>query len=174
MPGPQLHVHHGGLHALAGERVAAITNRYVKPSGGLWTSTYDERHGSGWVQWCLDEEYSLPKAGLWQCTLLHPSPTARVYEIDTLADLKRLLRTFGENTLGAGLRFGYPDFEAVAREFDAIHLTDAGQWATRYSEPSLYGWDCESTLWLRWVFASVEEIGLRTFEPIREPAEAVA
>ena len=30
--------------------------------------------------------------------------------------------------------------------YDAIFLTEKGQHETRFSEPSLYGWDCECVL----------------------------
>lgn len=49
--------------------------------------------------------------------------------------------------------------EAIAKKYDAVHLTSEGQWRTRHSTPNLYGWDCESTLWLRWKFEKVEYIG---------------
>lgn len=40
-----------------------------------------------------------------------------------------------------------------------MHLTSEGQWRTRMSSPSLYGWDCESTLFFRTeVLEYVEEI----------------
>ena len=43
----------------------------------------------------------------------------------------------------------FPDFEKVALEFDAIHLTTRGMMETRFTPfetPDLYGWDCESVL----------------------------
>lgn len=54
-------------------------------------------------------------------------------------------------------------FSEMAKQFDGMHLTDNGQWATRlppFDSPNLYGWDCESTLWFRWAFDKVEDGGL--------------
>lgn len=145
----------------------------VKPrcGGGLWTSTYQGDHGSGWVQWCIDESFDgAPSWG--SCWLLTPSPRAQIYEIDSYADLQTLCRLYGRTeTFGEGSPFGpfhntYPDWSLVAERYDGVHLTDAGQWATRLSCPlDLYGWDCESTLWFRWAFDAVEELGPRTFVP---------
>jgi hypothetical protein len=39
------------------------------------------------------------------------------------------------------------DFEALAKEYDAIWLTEKGMWDTRDSapgQPTTYGWDCET------------------------------
>lgn len=137
-------------------------------SGGLWTSTYDERFGSGWVQWCLSEEFDCdrknPTFHIWT---LEPDPEARVYTIDTYRDLDRLCRLYGRtHTFGEDSPFGpfhdtYPDWSLVAESYDAVHLTDDGQWATRLSGPlNLYGWDCESTLWFRWKFIDMADLGL--------------
>ena len=42
---------------------------------------------------------------------------------------------------------GFLNFEELARSgIDAIFLTEEGEHATRFSEPGLYGWDCESIL----------------------------
>jgi len=47
----------------------------------------------------------------------------------------------------------FPDYEECATRYDAIHLTDRGQWATRMTHPkNLYGWDCESVLILNKTF----------------------
>ena len=88
--------------------------------------------------------------------------------VDTLADLRGLLKGYSLNRGRAEDHFFQPlDFERMAADFDAVHLTDEGQWATRLTQPSLYGWDCESTCWLRWAFEraepgpAVELVGVR-------------
>jgi len=51
------------------------------------------------------------------------------------------------------------DWERISKEYDAVMLTEDGQVHTRFSRPlSLYGWDCESTVWFRDVFESVKKI----------------
>jgi len=138
-------------------------DRFSKPRGGLWTSSYiDREHGSEWMDWCIGEDFRSARQHSW---LLEPMPDARVYEIDTLHDLKALLRKHHYDapwnglTLGYGLESRMLDFEAIAKRYDAIHLTSEGQWRTKLSTPNLYGWDCESTLWLKWKFRKADYIG---------------
>ena len=135
--------------------------------GGLWTSTYDEKLGSDWLQWGIAEDYNNPDDLIFKnCWLLYPEANINVYEIDTYADLENLCKkasqsyTFGETSPHGPYEETYPDWEVLAQEYDAIHLTVNGQCETRLSRPlTLYGWDCESTLWLQWKFAKVEYIG---------------
>ena len=133
-----------------------IVNGYIKPDGGLWTSTYlDAVRISGWAEWCRGEAFGPARAHTW---ILTPHRTARVAVVDSLADLDVLTRLF------PAVRRSYDfhpslDFATLAQVFDGLRLTDAGQWATRltgHGEPSLYGWDCECVLWFRWTFAAVD------------------
>jgi hypothetical protein len=131
---------------------------FVKPKGGMWTSSWDAtERTSAWVEWCRMEGQEEWVKGKWW--LLAPAPDARVAIIHSLPDLKRLLKHYP---------YHYPlmehmpyligqclDYEAMAQDYDAIHLTEKGQWRTRLTAPNLYGWDCECTLWLRWKFAAV-------------------
>ena len=45
------------LQAFVGEEprkelVQPITNRmFIKPNGGIWTSSYNEEYGSDWIRW---------------------------------------------------------------------------------------------------------------------------
>jgi hypothetical protein len=143
-----------------------------KPRGGLWTSTWHEEYGGGWVQWCLSEEFECDRSDpTWpKCWLLDPAPDARVYTIDSYADLQALVDRFPHRYDYEDRGFGahvdlQPRWLSVAEHYDGVHLTDAGQWATRLSHPlNLYGWDCESTLWFRWSFERVEYLGPRTFK----------
>lgn len=136
----------------------------MKPhSGGLWTSTADGIHGSGWVQWCLGEDWGVPSDGLWSTSYLEPEPAARILTINSYADLEAAYTRWPDPyPTGDG---GHLAWHEVARDFDAVHLTERGQWDTRLTHPlSLYGWDCESTVWFRWAFVRVDYLGLRTFE----------
>lgn len=141
-----------------GEREPA----FFKPHGGMWTSPYEGEYGSAWCQWCLSEEFRIdrekPDFHLW---LLEPDPEKRVYLIDSYEDLEALIDLYPSGPAFQGLSREWPNWKGVSEDFDAIHLTEKGQWATRLTTPySLYGWDCESTLWFRWGFESVEDLGI--------------
>lgn len=112
-------------------------------SGGFWTSTLlpATENYSAWANWCIQEEFCLEK--LNHAIIFDLSPKAKIYTINTYKDLEELIERYP---------FTLPfyngiDFEAVSRDYDAIHLTDEGQWATRDTYPyDLYGWDVESYL----------------------------
>lgn len=164
--GLQLHI--GTCVALI-EKIPPVKNRQVKPEGGFWTSTLKDG-SSGWVDWCRAEQFRNPDMDNW--FLLEPAPNARILTIDTLADLKRLLARYNFNPFSriTDLVFRYPDFERIAQRYDAMRLTEEGQWRTRMSMPdSLYGWDCESTLWFRWKFTSVRRLRDPLEAPVVEP-----
>lgn len=143
-------------------------------SGGLWTSTFDERYGSGWVQWCQGEQWGYADAHegaepRWQTWVLDPEQTARIARIACYADLAALVAAYPQTEHSADRGYGEwsescPAWHLIAEDFDAVNLTENGQWDTRLSHPlSLYGWDCESTLWLRWAFVAIEDAGVRTY-----------
>ncbi len=140
-----------------------------RKSGGMWTSTFHERFGSAWIQWCLSEEFDCDRSDpRWHTWLLTPAPEARIFQIDSYADLEHLVDAYPHErawTTDPSMRERYPAWELVAQDYDGVHLTDGGQWQTRLSEPlNLLSWDCESTLWLRWSFAEVADGGLRRYE----------
>lgn len=130
---------------------------WVKPQGGgLWTSTYTGPDTvSDWVEWCRGEtwgDHDLAERSVW---LLDPRPEARLVEVHDYADLAAILERYPNRYVyGGGLPDRvFPDFEAISRDFDGMHLTQEGQWRTRLSHPhDLYGWDCESTIWFAWSF----------------------
>jgi hypothetical protein len=139
-------------------KLRPVKNRelFCKPAGGLWTSTYTWGK-SDWVRWCIDESFRRPMELKWY--VLRPASTARIYTINSFKDLvalpmQKVPPTF-EKYVGL---LSYPDFEGLSQKYDGIHLTRKGERATRWSQPSLYGWDCESTLWFRWVFEEVKLI----------------
>jgi len=163
--GPQLWINRHPPRASSFNVVVNDHGFRVKPQGGLWTSTYSDEIGSGWVEWCLAEDFRVPQHFRWHGWLLTPPWDARVYEIDSYADLRRLAESEFGMPEGPGYfpAFGGCgiDFEKMSQSYDAIHLTEAGQWATRLSHPhTLYGWDCESTLWLHypWAWAEIHEV----------------
>lgn len=141
------------------EPMLAEGRSIFKPKGGLWTSTYHEDFGSDWCQWCLSEEFRIdrhkPLVRLWT---LEPRDDARIFVVNTYADLEELVEEY--RTDARGFR-DYPDWLKVSRDFDAIHLTKSGQLATHLTYPySLYAWDCESTVWFRWRFVQVNDVGV--------------
>lgn len=113
-----------------------IRNRdFVKPDGGLWASPINVAWG--WKQWAEREEYG--DLSTW----FEFDFRGRVLKIDKLKDLIALPRRHYD-----GYReMQWPDYEAIlARGVDAIHLTEKGESETRFSNPNLYGWDCECVL----------------------------
>lgn len=134
-------------------RVEPIRPGMMKPSGGLWTSPLRPdgtgRLVSGWIRWCEDNSFAAPAAPV---TLIIPDPSARIAVVDSHADLLGLetaYRDHDEALLNVSPRvWPLVDWVAMSREVDAVWLTDDGQWATRFTQPGLYGWDCETVLWL--------------------------
>jgi hypothetical protein len=144
------------------ENFRPITNEasWVKPTGGLWTAPVTRCAPGGlvlsslWSEWCVAEmDWDAADARFLS---IRPRPNARVLLVDGMDDLRRLVAEY-PNTVGGAPSLDridrrYPDWVAVAAEWDAVYLTDAGQWATRlppYDDPNLYGWDCPSVLWLQ-------------------------
>lgn len=51
------------------------------------------------------------------------------------------------------------DFERMAEEYDGLHLTEEAAGSLHLSYPlDMNSWDCESTVWFRWVFSEVSRI----------------
>lgn len=152
-------MHIGGKN-LRRDKITIVLSAYdspntvdlIKPHGGFWTSTFHPapaKYASDWVEWCAQgmEEWLRGSA-----YLIEIAPAARIYTIDSLPDLERMMLAFDAHLIHT---FPYFDWGQVAEKYDGIHLTSRGQWRTRLSIPSLYGWDSESTVWLNNVFADV-------------------
>lgn len=139
---------------------------------GLWTSTYAPSIGSDWI--VRGREMGLVPDAPVRSFLLFPAPDARIFVIDDVPNLLVLLRRFERPTMLTSRMFASLDFDRIREEYDAIHLTEEGQWRTRFSIetncPSLYGWDCESTLWLNWKFDDVTDLGVQLWEESRVPS----
>lgn len=120
-----------------------------KPKGGLWTATVRYENGvpvaTSWTDWCRSEHYGTPTAPV---TLIVPDRPATVYRIDSTADLKELEAAYHRPSDIDLRMWPQMSWTRIAADIDAVWLTDAGQWATRFSQPGLYGWDCETVLWL--------------------------
>jgi len=113
--------------------ISNVTFRNVKfrtkPEGGFWTSPVNSKYG--WSDWCKDESYS----DLTESFEVDFNGT--VFTVNSISDMKKLPWKKDKD-------MPYISFEDMT--CDAIHLTVQGERETRYSEPSLYGWDCESVL----------------------------
>jgi hypothetical protein len=118
---------------------------WVKPKdGGVWSSSFIPRGEfcSGWHEWTQRNEFM--KFELDQCWMLTPDSDARIYQVNTLEDLVWLVKNYAVDYRETDL-----DWTKIAKDFDAVRLTEGGQWATRLTHPNLYGWDAESTVWLK-------------------------
>ncbi|MCX5587608.1 hypothetical protein [Streptomyces erythrochromogenes] len=135
-----------------------LSDGWVKPKSGsgLWTAPITARTALGapsdtaWLTFCREELWGAGDA-YTHLTEIQPEPAARVLRIDTQADLIAIAGAYPAQPIAGLSRGPYPDWAALAADWDAVYLTDDGQWATRlpYSGPDLYGWDVASVLWLR-------------------------
>lgn len=129
---------------------------YVKPAPGtgLWTAPITEYENglpcdTAWLKYCREE---LTDRNDTHLTEVFPNPDVRVLHIDTHPDLIAIVDAYPAEQPVRGTRLNYPDWEHLAADgWDAVYLTEAGQWATRLPRtgPDLYSWDLASVLWLR-------------------------
>ena len=116
------------------EKFVPVKNfRFVKPKGGLWASPVNSRYG--WKEWCADNDFG------YFDTKFEFTYSGNTLVVESESDLIGL-------PVDPDMRLlGFLNFEELARSgIDAIFLTEEGEHATRFSEPGLYGWDCESIL----------------------------
>jgi hypothetical protein len=132
-------IHHGS-RVFSPRKFNRVQNQnHPKPFGGLWASPVGVEYG--WDVWCLDEDFHVELLALY---FLFEINEDKLLVIDSVYDLE--LITWRETYPGRDLSFMSisPDYELMAKQYDAIHLTARGQWATRLTTPrNLYGWDCE-------------------------------
>ena len=140
----------------------------TKPRRTLWTSTSAGTCPSSWIaylRWGEDRReppyhpwrlqvppsarvYEVHGPQAWQTLCLaYPAPSSLAYPIPTKKDLIE------------------PDWQAVAHDWDGIHLSLGGlltaervSWGKPSAQTHLFGWQVESTAWLRWVFDRVERL----------------
>ena len=137
-----------------------LTNNGInKPKGGLWSSPYNKDTISGWYQFCKDENFI--KGDNSVGVIFSLKEEARIYTIDTKEDLDNLANKY-PIVVKENLRYNFMstiDYTKVSKDYDAIYLTDKGQWATRFSRPNtLYGWDCETLLVLNFNAIDLDSI----------------
>lgn len=154
---------------------------FMKPSGGLWTSTWETAFDVGWPSWCIGEDWRTDS--LEPAWLLEPRE-CRVIELAGFDMCHEFMLRYGqelysrpthkvqargafvwkeplpmpEYTLrdGRKIRSGHslcPVWERVAEDADAVRLLTPYDFDVRLGPYiAFYGWDCESTVWLDWQF----------------------
>lgn len=143
-----------GKDAYDPELVAPIRNiiGFSKPEGGTWLAPLHEDGTTDWTRWCARARYD----SALKDRRIHPiglHPAARVLKIDSHADLQAVIDAHGGVTRDDQVR---PDFEEVARHYDALWLTRRGMNQTSADPHRGYGvgenldlWDVESIVVLR-------------------------
>ena len=154
--GDQLFINTTGFNPGKMHPVKNTNNPFYKPQGGLWTSTLLPDGESAWTNFCDEANFHLDDVEYY--THIMVEPTAKLYRIDTMADLKKIASV--EPTLK---KWGYIDFEELAKEYDGIYLSEQGLLATRVFDMlehpiNLNTWDTECTLWFRNVFTGFKVI----------------
>ncbi|MGO8951281.1 MAG: hypothetical protein ACLQUY_27230 [Ktedonobacterales bacterium] len=160
---PQASSFHPDLRAFA----AGIT----KPRYTLWTTTSLTERTSSWLQYYAISAEVAPRREppypRWRVEVL---PTARVYEIHGPQDWNSLCLAYpAPSCVVYPTRqpdaLIEPDWQAVSQDWDGVHLSVGGlltservRWGTSGMQTHLFGWDVESTAWLRWVFGSTERL----------------
>jgi hypothetical protein len=132
----------------------------TKPFGlGIYTSTAATDGRSMWRTFLeIGTEASLHRRpwAVWDVRL--HCDRARVCEIDSGETWSELVQAYSTRADGRL----YPDWRAIATDFDGVHMTLAAIVATQgFTLMTSAGpiaatyWDIETTLWLRWRFDSV-------------------
>ena len=167
---PQLFIHHNEPQE---SLLKPIINGYTnKPRcGGLWTSTYSPQNSSEWIAICEMIHYKIPPLdNNWY--LLYPEENARILEIDSFADCIDLYKNYSKPNVDFPHDefFSTLNFESMQLDFDGLHLTYNGEKETRNAAlfPNMVDWDCESTLWFRWMFYHWEPINKEQFIPMNK------
>lgn len=133
-----------------------------KPLGGLWTSSLLDGINSRWLEWVRANSFYTDETRVYTLGVPHG---VDVLTIDSISDLHDALDSYQREMEPAGSvqlqakQFAPLDFEALAEDYDAMRLTRNGQAETRFSNPGLYGWDTECTVWFDWVFSDVTDHG---------------
>lgn len=115
-----------------------ITNKahWVKPHGGLWASRKDGDFT--WKDWCEREEFRTDTFHeFFEFTLKDGARVLTLSKIEQLNDLPKFKGYDPENQYSTCCL----DFESLAKEYDAIELTDIHAFYF-----ALYGWDCNCIL----------------------------
>ena len=102
-----------------------LTNDGInKPVGGLWSSPYTpgKKYISDWDRFCKEENFD--KEDWSKGIIFKLKDNARIYTIDSYEDLTVLVNKYpNEKSI---IRTDALDFNKIAEDYDAIHLTEEG------------------------------------------------
>ncbi len=140
-----------------------------KPSTALWTSSSVAGIGSAWMPVATTGLIHYVPDELWHLELCPRLPVA---EIHTVSDWRALCNEApGCNDTNGLIE---PDWQALARRFDGVHLSVAGLLAVqgvpiadKDGVAMLWGWDAESTAWLNWCVTSARKLSNHSHIPGR-------
>lgn len=122
---------------------------------------------------CAEDTLGAERFDVWQ---VDTDPAARIYEVHAPADWGRLAAGYSRDVTLSRRHDWYrwtghdgpwilPDWPAVARRWDAVHVSVGGYLSTAGmlveaggAATLLAGWDADQTLWLNDVFTSVRHI----------------
>lgn len=146
-----------GFEAISGVSPGGMAGR-----GGLYTSTATSEFPGMWRLFLELNAHRALWPRPWSTWTVVPQHDARIRHISRAVDWCDLLEEHHQVQEDGYLG---PDWQAVARRHDAVHFTPDAICAVegyRLTCPSglsapVY-WDVECTLWLRWVFDSVEHV----------------
>lgn len=157
-----------------------------KPSGGLWTSSphpeYFSNYGcnvrgaicmiaaEGLIKTVPHDIWQMPYTLVWQLKVMS---VARIAIIDSLQDWRALGKQYGwitrayrtnliereEDCHGDQMELRSLNVEAIAQDYDAIHMTEKAVKEDKFSAIGLRWWHSESTYWMRWMFDEVQVLG---------------
>ena len=141
---------------------ASVEPPSSKPFGvGLFTSTAPPGAPSPWRTYLDLNRGSTLHPLPWHTWHVVPVADAVIYEVTTAADWADFVSSdpISRNSML------YPNWAGSAQRYDAVHMTLRAVVATQglyFASPAGIVappyWDVESTLWLRWSFASTELI----------------
>lgn len=124
-----------------------------KPRRGLWTSTYDatDAYESDWLRF-IDQEHGPHESVMHgKGYILEVERDANLLVIDTEYDWDKALADYELIDYDMIDEVYLFDWNRIARDYDGVH-------ATRHGYQYMEKFDCESTVWFRPRFASVEEV----------------
>lgn len=116
-------------------QVHPIKNHLHKPEGGLWTSSYNQKIGSEWLQ----SDFVELKSGC-RGTLLQVVGNPNILSIKTVEQAKKVASTY---FLGQVLTLNCYDYEKMTEYYDGIRIYGE---ALHEGSP-FWEFNLESTLW---------------------------
>lgn len=151
---------------------------FQKPYGGMWTSTWETAFSEGWPYWVLGADLHTEQlneawlvtpmecrvielVGFDMCHEFMVKYAEQLYkDLPSFHDpadyggdsaFRRALSAFGNPSMAC------PVWTRVMEDADAVRLLTPYSMDVRLGPYLTFnGWDCESTIWLRWAFDDKE------------------